>query len=582
MHPTLAQCAARLLIAAAVCAAAPGASAQQAPVFWGQDVFVIPYQWSARTDPATAKQVILYASHDRGANWTEVTRAEPSVRSFQYRSARDGEVWFAVRTLDHRGRLWPAGGFSPELAVVVDTQIPRLRIDGALEAGGRLTATCTLTDASPDPGSLTLEARRTDTDEWTPVPLTRTPSPNPGQALATAYWQAPRGADGVTLRLHGKDLAGNPASASKRLVPTPTLTGVAAKAAAPPIAPPIAPRSSAFGVPSEDDDPFLSAPPLELPPSGWRSSAPTGPAASATAEPWTADAGASRPFQSEDPASWAPPATRDTPLVVAQRTVTQRSPSAAAPSLEHSPYHQASTGGPVVPPAPAVRPESQAGPSAQEDDRDTLLVNNAQFALEYELESVGAWGVSKVEVWGSNDGGQTWRVAAEDADGRSPVNIATPGEGLYGYRILVHGIGGLPVRPPKPGDPPEVLVRVDTTPPVATFTTIAQGSGYHADHLILEWRAVDDHLAPRPISLAYSGRPSGPWQPIASSVEHAGPQHNGRYAWRLRRHLPNPLYVRMEVRDRAGNTTSLVTTRPVALHFAEPAGRLRSVRPLAP
>ena len=39
---------------------------------------------------------------------------------------------------------------------------------------------------------------------------------------------------------------------------------------------------------------------------------------------------------------------------------------------------------------------------------EPLLVNARTFDVEYDLQAVGSWGVAKVELWGTQDGGKTW------------------------------------------------------------------------------------------------------------------------------------------------------------------------------
>jgi len=570
-------------------------------VYWGQDVFIIPYQWSARTDPTSASEVILYMSGDMGASWSEVTRARPDVRSFLYRSTGDGEYWFAVRTLDRQGRMWPAGGYQPELRVVVDTKIPTARFQSAtLDQAGRVNVVAQVNDSNLDTSALTLAMRHAYSTEWTPLQTQIKPSRNRGEAQVVATGQAPAGVGEVTLRMAIEDRAGNPAGAGQRVLMSamPSSGPLAAQAAvgrgAPLARPSYAPASTS-------GDPFLLAPPLELPTfdlpaaagpspqavaaarpttandSPWRSASMANaqrqqPLATATpqppaSQPWPADARAQAPFRADRPVAWQP--SPQTPVVAARRP------------QPRAPFHQASAG--RRQPDGAGPPSADSGGrliAAAQADEPLLMVNQRQFALDYDLQSAGKWGVSKVEVWGSHNGGQTWKHFATDSDNRSPVNIVAPEPGRYGFRILVQGVGSLPVEPPRPGDLPEVSVVVDTQPPAARLTSAAQGEGYFGDHLIISWQAEDARLEQRPIALFYSGSPSGPWIPIASNLENDSPAA-GQYTWRLQRHLPQQLFIRLEVRDQAGNVTADQTSEPVRLEFNQPAGRIRDARPIA-
>jgi hypothetical protein len=201
------------------------------------------------------------------------------------------------------------------------------------------------------------------------------------------------------------------------------------------------------------------------------------------------------------------------------------------------------------------------------------LVDSRTIAIDYEVASAGPWGVSAVELWGTRDGGQSWRRYAVDDDNRSPVTATVEGEGDYGFRVLVHSAGGFAATPPQRGDAPEALVRVDLVRPEATLDSVQQGTGNLADQIMIRWSASDAQLAPQPITLYYSAQPAGPWTIIA-----AGLANSGSYAWRAERHLPEQLYVRLEVRDAAGNTTTFQTAEPVAVSRPRPQVRIREVR----
>ena len=203
------------------------------------------------------------------------------------------------------------------------------------------------------------------------------------------------------------------------------------------------------------------------------------------------------------------------------------------------------------------------------------LVNSRTFDVEYDIESVGPWGVGRVELWGTQDGGANWQSYGVDPDNRSPIRARVSGAGVYGFRILVDGANGAGAPPPRSGDSPELVIRVDLEPPRAELISAKLGEGNLSDHLQIRWSAEDDNLAARPIGLYFSSQPSGPWSAIA-----AGLDNSGTYTWRIERHVPDRFYVRLEVRDTAGNVASFQTPEPLALNRPQPTGRLRDVRPV--
>ncbi|HEX5470724.1 MAG TPA: hypothetical protein VFW73_02505, partial [Lacipirellulaceae bacterium] len=226
----------------------------------------------------------------------------------------------------------------------------------------------------------------------------------------------------------------------------------------------------------------------------------------------------------------------------------------------------------VAKPASADLRPIDSQPASQNPKSAPKQVGSRTFALEYDLQDAAA--VSKVELWGTRDRGQTWTRYAVDDDNRSPVITTVDQEGLYGFRIVVQSAGG-EIEPPRPGDEPELWVSVDLERPVVELTAIERGQGNIADNLILRWRATDNNLEPRPISLFYSSRPTGPWSAIATNLENTG-----EYAWRVERYVPNRIYLRIEARDTAGNLAAFQTRQAVEFSPANVAGALRAVEPI--
>ena len=82
-------------------------------------------------------------------------------------------------------------------------------------------------------------------------------------------------------------------------------------------------------------------------------------------------------------------------------------------------------------------------------------------------------------------------------------------------------------------------------------------------------------LAARPVTLSFSERPDGPWSTIA-----AGLDNTGLYNWRFDNRVPGHVYLRLEVRDEAGNVGEFQTANPITLDPNRPQGHLRSVLPI--
>ena len=202
------------------------------------------------------------------------------------------------------------------------------------------------------------------------------------------------------------------------------------------------------------------------------------------------------------------------------------------------------------------------------------MVNSRIFELDYDLQSVGPSGVSRVELFGTRDGGRTWRSFGIDSDNRSPMTVRVDEEGLYGFQIVVTSGAGLGDPPPKSGDKPSIWIGVDLTRPAAKITSVEFGSGNDENKLVIAWEASDKMLAEKPVTLYYSAQPGGPYTPFASNLENSG-----RYVWSIDGAIPPLVYLRLEAVDEAGNRTIYDHPQPIPLDRSRPTGRIRDVRP---
>jgi hypothetical protein len=203
------------------------------------------------------------------------------------------------------------------------------------------------------------------------------------------------------------------------------------------------------------------------------------------------------------------------------------------------------------------------------------MVKTRSFELEYSVDSAGPASLGRVELWGTRDGGRTWASYGVDHDGRTPMPVTLHDEGLYGFRIAVQDDAGFESRKPREGDEPDLWLGVDLTEPRVQILSAEQGTGHQAGQLIIRWQADDQRLSARPVGLFYGDSPEGPWLPIASGLENTG-----RHAWPVDRRASQRIYVRLEVRDEAGNVGVCQTAQAVALDPLRPTVRIHDVRPV--
>lgn len=203
------------------------------------------------------------------------------------------------------------------------------------------------------------------------------------------------------------------------------------------------------------------------------------------------------------------------------------------------------------------------------------MTNSRRFQLEYDVAATGASGVAEVQLWATADAGRAWRLWGTDDDRQSPFDVSLERDGIFGFHVVVVGDNGMAGRRPRSGDPADIWIGVDTTAPTAELTGATYGEGPRAGKLLIQWQASDSFLAARPITLYYSPAADGPWTTIVSSVPNTG-----EFAWSAGPKLPPEVYLKLEVRDQAGNTATARTDQPVSIAELAPKARIRGVQPL--
>jgi hypothetical protein len=203
------------------------------------------------------------------------------------------------------------------------------------------------------------------------------------------------------------------------------------------------------------------------------------------------------------------------------------------------------------------------------------MTRSRRFYLEYDIESAGPEGVAEVELWATQDGGETWEKWGVDTDKQSPLDVQVDEEGVYGFRIVVVGRNGLAAPTPQPGAPADLWVGVDLSPPSAEITSIVYGTGARSGELDIRWIAADRRLSARPIALSFSESREGPWTTIATGLPNSG-----QYFWKLDGSIPKRVYLRIQCQDEAGNATEFVIREPINTEGLSPKGRIRGFRPV--
>lgn len=514
----------------------PIVSAQEGPAkhYHNKSSFRIPIVID-EAERSHLREIQLWVRRVPG-EWNVVATASPNQSFFLYQAPADGEYWLNVATIDAQGKTVPADlrQQPPALIVVVDTQAPNIEVKPATQAGGRLHLQCEVLDANPDYSSVRMAVAGPD-GSWQPLEPSRD---TPG----LFQWSGSNPPEG-RVQVKASDKAGNSVEREVEI----SFRRVESKLPSPP-SNPIAlsvtsedPVRSLGGIRSIGDEPSLHEP-AALPRPG--------------------------PVPVVIPPPPSGPTVPNKPTTVANPPPM---PPVVAETLE---------GGPLPPRVGAVAKtemRSDPGPlvhnSTATQGPHSAIVNSLRCRLDFALDPIPG-GIAEIEVWASSDGGKSWKSVGVSPDGKSPATVEFPGEGKYALAFVVRPMMGLASALPKPGEPPDGFIEVDTTLPVASLIDVKPGVGPDSGFLLISWRAEDANLDEHGIAFWYATQSGGPWQMISDRVANVG-----SYRWSLPRKIASPIWVRMEVRDRAGNVTRCETPQPIALEGPRAKVRVLNVTP---
>ncbi len=502
---------------------------------------------------AELRELVLYASSDLGRNWQQVAVMPPTQPAFTFTAPIDGNYWLRVAVINRLGKQEPENPFQgpPDQKVVIDTMKPLLRMRTPERTGDNVALAWELQEEHPDWSSFRLEYQPKDGNgAWTPIQATAGLT---GEARFRANTPSP-----ITIRLSLKDQAGNqaiaPADAGGGPISATAFSTGQTTTQAPA---PAAPAPAALPAPM-----FPGVPTQPMPPA-------PGQVQSTIVPPPHVDT--PRPQAPSQPIKTFPmnPTMNPAPAVSAPWTAPNTNSADAAN---------------VVASTRMAPPPAAATPVQAVENRRPLpplqYVNHPEVTLEYELARVGPSGIGNIELWWTQNDGQTWELYAVDPEGRSGTiregrhkrTVELPGEGVYGFILVVKSKAGLGKAPPRAGDLPEIRMHVDTTAPVADLFK-PQPDPHKTNTLLLKWQARDDNLTNTPIVLEWSEKRDGPWHAIAPPLPNAA----GKHSWTLPDRLPVEVYLRLRVRDLAGNESVAVTAEPQLVDLSEPEGRLLNV-----
>lgn len=509
---------------------------QPGAIYTNQPSFRIPYRFDqAEMRRLRAKEIRLFLSRNGGLEWQHAQTVAPEAGRFDFKAATDGEYWFAVRTLDGANQLHPdANVVEPGLVVIVDRTPPDLQLLLQPAEAGKVQLSWSVSDANLDPAKLTLEFSQGGAN-WQPVSVK-------AQAAGQTSWSVPNGGQ-VSVRGSATDRAGNVGSAQ---------TAVAVQAGG--LGGPMRKRPDA----ADYNQPIAGSnlPPMPEPTANF----PFGPSANnSVAPPPPAD-----PFS-----AFGAPNTRS--LAPAQAPTQFPGEAKIANSFPQTSVASTTGQGRIN------TAEWGLNRSRFHSSGRLRAVKSHRFEVNYRIDDVGPSGVSAVELFVTQNNGQKWFKYGDDQDKQSPFVVEVPEDGLYGFAIRVRSGAGLADDPPQPGEEPSVVIVVDRTPPQLQLLPIQQGAGGQMNKLSISWRMADDNPSDKPVSLAYSANPNGPWERICDWQPDTG-----NYVWNVGQGVPSRLYIRLAARDAAGNHSFVDTPQPLLVDLSKPTARIVDVESNGP
>jgi len=549
-----------------------GMSPAPSPVHTNRPAFRIPYQYDPHEIARLgAREIRLFVSEDRGQRWQHVQTVTPQAGRFDFRAAGDGEFWFTVQTVDRNGELHPGGRtLQPGLVVVVDTTRPALELELQEKEPGKVSLMWSATDPHIVPESIALEFTQTGLNDWQPLAVKTA-------ATGQTSWSIPTGGL-VAVRGRAKDLAGNEVTAQYQIQVSPAGTQNT-PAQRPVFDGPVAQVPSSGGSYPPAGIPLPQIPPGPRAPLPFNDS----PALNPPTQAGTFSLPGRNGLPVSGPASGS---ASGIPGLPASGLPTSGLPPQADPFAQRN----LSTASPATDSVFGAEPASPRGWSDQlvsaipgQGRQQTLsgfetggagyrTVNARKFHIDYRIDDIGPSGVSTVDLFVTQNNGEKWYRYGVDEDRHSPFEVEVPADGVYGFTLRVVSGAGLTDPPPQSGDRPELVIIVDSSPPVVQLFPLRQGQGADSSRILITWQAADQKLAERPIALSYSANPNGPWEPIADWLPNSG-----QYIWNIGAGVPARLYVRVVARDAAGNMARVDTPQPALVDLSKPTARIVDV-----
>ncbi|MFK7734550.1 MAG: hypothetical protein AB8B50_00890 [Pirellulaceae bacterium] len=540
------------------------------PTYLSSPTFKIPFDVDGHK--AELSEVQLWVSTDDGKNWQMHGAQAPNKKHFEFRAAAEGLYLFSVQTMDHDGNAFPSQ--SPPLRVYVDTSKPMSAVRADVDGEGRLVVEVRVADENLVSSTAILKARTDRDPSWQPIQMGAFNKVGEMLQSRTILDLPPCREVGLVFAV--RDEANNQGESTYQYTMPRTAAGEKDLKLASTPKGQLNQTIQVLSQPAPDDS--KAGPNFE------------------NAKAWTpssqgsslANSNMRAPNVAEKKAQRTPPR----PTITGQlQGPGQLASSGSTLSLESSAGDGATRLEELPAPDPTrstakrtqaeLRVQEPPAEIAQRDSGEGTAVDRAfhcksrAFSLDYSVEALGGTTLSEIELWGTEDGGRTWEVWGQDPDRQSPFDVEVGNNGLFGFRMVLVGKNGLVSNRPKAGDAADVWINVDTDAPSSKIMRAVYGEGPEDGMLVIDYKCSDGHLVDRPVALSYSEGLDGPWTSITT-----GMKNTGIYLWKAGAQVPEQIYLKLEVTDKAGNVGVHRLDVPIDTKGLAPRGRIQGFRPI--
>jgi hypothetical protein len=148
----------------------------------------------------------------------------------------------------------------------------------------------------------------------------------------------------------------------------------------------------------------------------------------------------------------------------------------------------------------------------------THYTNKNTVDINYPI-SKEAGVINRVELWVTEDGGDTWLLSKVDQDLRPPVSYTPAKDGLYGFFVLQMSDVRDKPEPPSKGTKPQWLYVFDKKKPEINLEYQKSLIYKTEGEVPLKWSLSDSHLSELPISISLSTDHGKTWNALQSELK---------------------------------------------------------------